>query len=175
MSGAKARGFCGAHYQRHNRGLPLEPPINPRGAGRICSVEGCDRRHDAKGFCNGHLQRSIKGLKLEAPWRGHAVTKGVDQHGYVTLRGPGVSAPGKFVLEHRHVVEQFLGRKLLPSESVRHLNGDRLDNRLENLTLEVKTQPVSQNIQDLVEWAKQLVAAYEDEAKRLASAGPRKC
>ena len=40
---------------------------------------------------------------------------------------------GKKVREHRWLVEQHLGRPLLPTEHVHHINGDPLDNRLENL------------------------------------------
>lgn len=42
---------------------------------------------------------------------------------------------GSYIFEHRHFMEQSIGRKLTSNEVVHHINHDKLDNRLENLQL----------------------------------------
>jgi hypothetical protein len=80
---------------------------------------------------------------------------GIDRYGYRQI-----TVAGKKVAEHRYVMEQALGRSLRRDENVHHLNGQRTDNRLENLELWSTSQPSGQRIEDKLAWAEEILARY---------------
>lgn len=61
-------------------------------------------------------------------WKGG---RRLNSRGYVRVR---VAGRGD-VLEHRLVMETHIGRSLLPTEVVHHINGNKQDNRIENLEI----------------------------------------
>lgn len=87
-----------------------------------------------------------------------------DKGGYVQVRTEsGNGAKGKYTYEHRLVMEQMLGRKLVEGETVHHKNGIRNDNRPENLELWSKAQPAGQRLEDKLEWAIEFIKQYKPE------------
>ena len=89
--------------------------------------------------------------------------------GYVLVKAPDHPRAGvrnKRVREHILVMEKVLGRYLIPGEEVHHINGDKTDNRPENLELWNKSHPAGARVKDQVKWAKEVLKRYEPEALR---------
>ena len=101
-------------------------------------------------------------------WRGGKVTL---DNGYINVRitdenrhlvAPPVPRTG-YILEHRLVMAQKLGRPLLPTEEPHHKNLIRNDNSPENLELWVTSQPRGARVADLIEWSLGLLGQYMPE------------
>lgn len=90
--------------------------------------------------------------------------------GYILVYAPShpwAQASG-YIAEHRLVMEQKLGRHLLPLETVHHKNGVKDDNRPENLEVWYSGQPAGQRPEDLVKWALEILATYPEQVMRVA-------
>lgn len=82
-------------------------------------------------------------------------TGSIDKLGYMKI-----TVNGKVVFEHRAVMERKIGRHLFADENVHHLNGDRSDNRPENLELWSTLQPPGQRVEDKIAWAHEIIKRY---------------
>ena len=129
---------------------------------RICSIEQCNRPLLAKGMCNMHYKRQRRGASARAiarndpnyvnPWR-------MDGRGYV-YRSNRSGVGSQKIWQHREVMEGSIGRPLLREEEVHHVNGDRSDNRIENLELWSTRQPKGQRVEDKLAWARDIIELY---------------
>jgi len=168
------KGYCSKHYARFVRyGNPLAGRRFRDAPWPICSIDNCDKKAAAKGYCVAHYARAQDGSDLTRPLRPRTARIGDRYHaggqGYYMLvvpKGtPGAKPPtprsiGWRMLEHRYVMQHHLGRPLLASETVHHLNGDRSDNRLENLELWSSAQPPGQSVTDKLKWAREIIGLY---------------
>jgi hypothetical protein len=84
------------------------------------------------------------------------------KRGYAVLRFPAQNGvPMHEILEHRYVMEQFLGRPLLPTETVHHKRAwDKTTNDMENLELRTGNHGPGGAVEDLVPWCAEMLALY---------------
>ena len=130
---------CGTIFERKykgNRACSYECGNKLKQANRACKCEFCGtefiRPHGKfQTYCSRRCSMLARGgNKASGPYRhpeGHELRH---SSGYVQVK-----VDGKWVMQHRLVMAQILGKPLQQTDRVHHKNGDRQDNRPENLEL----------------------------------------
>ena len=122
-----------------NCGVTIIKPINYSlkqwETKKYCSRKcGATSKLHKNPFIKGHKHSPQTLIKLSQQklgdknpqWKGGRFNDG---NGYFKVQ----TGVRQYQLEHRYVMEKLLNRKLDKTEHVHHINGDRGDNRLENL------------------------------------------
>ena len=153
LSRPAALGLCAGHYQQRSSGVDLGVEVPLQGYGSktarvsCCVVPQCEKRPVNRGMCSTHTQQRASGLiddqgnqlREKKAWRRPRTTeRWLMADGYVLIEAPEGHPRARHdgsVLEHRHVVEQYLGRYIEDWEIVHHKDGNRQNNIISNLEL----------------------------------------
>jgi len=135
--------------------------------GRLSKKYGCSKqtilnRMNEAGI-QSHPKHSSPGENNSA-WKGG---KYLDNDGYILIYSPNhpyATKQGR-VREHRLVMEKSIGRYLLPSEVVHHIDGNKQNNSIENLKL------YSDNAKHLADDLKGKIPNWTSEGKKKIKAG----
>ena len=166
--------YCEGHYSRLKTAgsVRADEPLKvyQKNNGEPCIVEGCDRQPYTHRMCRAHYQRWYNhgdGFDRSPIRRGVAEVgeRRLRHDGYIEVKRAGMT---RWIIEHRAVMEEILDRPLRKDESVNHKNGNRADNRRENLELWSRYQPSGQRVEDKVKWAREVLSLYGDLVERMA-------
>jgi len=114
---------------------------------------------------------SIRALKAKtqnrkANWTGN---EHIDHNGYITIyapKHPNTTQKG-YMGKHRFVMSEHLSRPLKDGETVHHKDGNRKNNKIENLELWTTNHPSGQKVSDKIDWAIKFLKEYGYEINKI--------
>jgi len=163
------KGLCPKHSYRLKKGLDLNTDdfvkkYIPAPDDGICEIFGCDKPSVCKRMCAGHLSRQKTGANVNVKLRKISPSGegSINKQGYRVIQKPDHANSWKdgSILEHRWIMSEHIGRPLSRTELVHHKNGDRQDNRIDNLELCDNSQPPGQRVCDKISWMKEFLYIY---------------
>ena len=175
-----AKGLCSLHYQRQRGGYDGQgrkrrtaPYVTVTCANHECGKSLERRESDVRSavYCS---RACYHDAPIAGPGRRVSIEVGhrkSNNSGYTLLyvgRDVSVaygSADG-YVLEHRYVMSQHLGRPVRRDETVHHGPGGKADNRIANLELWTGRHPRGQRVEDVVAYAREMLGLYGNEGER---------
>lgn len=162
------RAYCSDPCSQKAKGLKRRRRVERQcqHCGKAFEVPACRAERQGRGrvsmFCSKACWYDFLRAKPEehpsVRARNGKFAEAVDHQGYIWVYVPGRGR----VRQHRLVMEREIGRLLEPWETVHHKNGDRSDNRAENLELWTGAQPSGVRSKDA------LAARLEDLEIRVA-------
>jgi hypothetical protein len=152
-----SNGLCRKHWMRFQRHGTTDEPKDKWGhrVAHACSVDDCGLKIASHGMCKVHWGRFTRRGTTEPFVRGRKPY--LDGSGYIREF---VDGKRQGQLQHRLVMERIVGRPLRPGESVHHKNAIKTDNDSANLELWVHRQPTGCRVEDLLEFARGIIADY---------------
>lgn len=91
-------------------------------------------------WCKGKKRPEITGDK-HPNWKGGYW---ISEDGYKVLQN-NLETDGKKISEHKKILEEKIGRKLEENEVTHHINGNKLDNRPENLEVMTRAEHINEH------------------------------
>ncbi len=123
-----------------------------------CESEYLGRPQDGRRFCSRPCFYA---------WQTDNAQGHVNENGYRLIP----DGEGGYRPEHRIVIERILGRRLTSSETVHHLDGDKLHNEPSNLALMISVHPSGAAIGDIIESLERQLRDLRRDRKKLEAAG----